>query len=79
MERYKKPMCDCGAPLFHYEEDMHMITKFITSGGKLSSRRKLVVHHDGAYPRLVCLECDAEYDVKHDEQKRIVRGTKWAD
>lgn len=78
MSKYTVPKCECGANLYHWEEEMHEILTPITTNGTLSKKNiKDSVSDGGAFNRLKCSECGNEYVLEKDESGRIVRGDEW--
>lgn len=75
---YKPPVCECGAPLYYWEEVMHEVITPITQNGFLSKRKVTDNQTEsGAWPRLKCKECFQEYAYKEDDNGRIIRTAEW--
>lgn len=72
---YKIPICDCGEPLFIYDEEIIKVYQPVTKMG-LPSKRK-INDYDGSnniYERLVCRECGNEFWMDEDSKGRIIKG-----
>lgn len=75
---YEKPMCDCGEPLFIYNEEVIKVYQPVTKMGLRSKR--IINENDGSnsiYERLVCRKCGSEFWMDEDSKGRITKGEEF--
>ncbi len=71
---YIKPMCDCGEPLYIFNEEVIKIYQPVTKKGLPAKRT--IKYNDGSsnvYERLVCRECGNEFWMDEDSKGRIIK------
>lgn len=75
---YIKPMCNCGEPLYIYNEEVIKVFHPVTKIGFRSKR--VTSENDGSnnvYERLVCRKCGNEFWMEEDNKGRIVKGEEF--
>jgi hypothetical protein len=75
---YKPPVCECGKPLYLWEEYGYQYYTPIPQKG-LESKRGIMKRggFDGSLTRLRCDDCGKEYDYSKDSDGRFIRGLPW--
>ena len=71
---YKRPICNCGEPLFIYDEEIFKLYQPITKKG-FPSKRIIRVYDGstGVIERLYCLKCHMNFWIDEDSEGRIIR------